>query len=247
MSYDFYLPCEADEFVRVTVEDDGSLFFHEYDIEADLATEELGFETPFCLQAAREWEDDPIQFICGSGAIPTYDAGLVACGWARGAVGREQEKEGLEHHRMGSKSEIMLWQAEQFFRGKRIRYGALLDLRRMLAHWLMKDQRGVWADRATFGEKKAVNAAMSCVSAVVDVERQKHAFGGITEPVESLCMVARFAQEQLLGFELKSEKFFVSETLRREHHMQLAAAHEQLLSEAIETLTKLQAEREAAA
>jgi len=237
MSYDFYLPCEPETPVRVTLEDDGSLFFHDYDLDTDLAAEELGFGDSVCLLAARYWESSPTEFICRSGSIPVFHAGRVACYWAEGAI--DSEAEGLKQHGLFKTSELAIAKAERFFKGGRLQYGKLLDVKRKLQKRLSLQPKR--AAPCSLGEKRAVEAAISCVDAVSEVERQRHAFGAVTEPVTEFCEVASNVLEQKLGFRTRNVNlWFESDAAREEHHAEMAAAKAELVGEAIDKLTEIQ-------
>lgn len=47
--------------VVIEVESDGSLLFHDYDIESDMALVELGFEKSKCVMIAEDWKIEPIK------------------------------------------------------------------------------------------------------------------------------------------------------------------------------------------
>jgi len=240
MSYDFYLPCDPEAPTRVTLEDDGSLFFHDYDLETDLASEELGFGESVCLLAAREWESNPLEFLCRSRAIPDFDAARVACYWAETAL--DQEAAGLKVQGVYATSLQAVAKAERFFRGVRVRYGALLDLKRSLQGWL--SLQPINFASCSLEEKRAVQAAIGCVDAVSDVHRQRQAFGTVTEPIAELCEVASNVLEQKLGVETRNVTlWFESDEARDRFSVDIAAAKADLVGEAIDKLTEIQ-ERE---
>lgn len=99
MPYDFYIPTDPVDWTRMTLNEDGPLVVHDYDLEVDLAFEALGGDSSLVMDVMQYWEDDPIGFLCGKAqVIPIKDCGVAAWSWAREAVDHRHEAGDFEHH-----------------------------------------------------------------------------------------------------------------------------------------------------
>ncbi len=194
MSYDFYIPCEPDEVIRATLTDDGELVLHDFDLETELAAEELGFDESLCLFAARLWQRDPVEFLCGSGVINYRHAALMACAWARGAVERESDELDAELLQI---CERALAQVERFFQSRPIHYGKLMNKRGHLVDLEYKRRQRfspmgqAIGERSRRGPDHAVLAVIACIDTVSDATGQSCAFGGVPDIIGELCDVAK--------------------------------------------------------
>lgn len=78
-----------DQIVDAQVDDDGDLTL-DYDLEEDIALEEMGYPASDCLSLVREFEDEPVKALLSNEAllIPEADRVLLAIGIADHAIER---------------------------------------------------------------------------------------------------------------------------------------------------------------
>jgi hypothetical protein len=92
MPYDFYIPTDPVDWTRATLNEDGTLVVHDYDLDPDIALVALGGDPSLVMDVMKYWEDDPILFLCGKAhAIPIKDCGIAAWAWATESVRRRQD------------------------------------------------------------------------------------------------------------------------------------------------------------
>jgi hypothetical protein len=92
MPYDFYIPTDPVDWTRATLNEDGTLVVHDYDLDPDIALVALGGDPSLVMDVMKYWEDDPISFLCGKAkAIPIKDCGVAAWSWAAEAIHRRQD------------------------------------------------------------------------------------------------------------------------------------------------------------
>jgi len=233
MSYDFYIPCEPDNWTVATITEDRELILNDYNADADLAAEELGFGESLCLKVFRSWELDPVQLICGGMLIPINDTGVAACAWARYAI-----IETASGFKPGDlcivKESIGL--AEKNFLGKRIPYRRILDAKRHLSRITAESAGYSYGEIIVSPSGRAARAVLSCLISITNVAEQIATFGGIVNQISDFCNVAievghiiQQKDNNRIGLDYSSQQTVFNSEI--------------LLDVAIETLTNLQRAR----
>lgn len=66
----FVLPARCDDqIVQAHVDDDGDLTLLDYDLDEDIALEEMGYPASECLVFVREYEEDPVAVLLSDGTL----------------------------------------------------------------------------------------------------------------------------------------------------------------------------------
>jgi hypothetical protein len=92
MPYDFYIPTDPVDWTRATLNEEGTIVVHDYDIEYDLVLDAFGDDPSLVLDIISYWNDDPILFLCGKNEIiPITDCGVAAWAWATEAINSRQD------------------------------------------------------------------------------------------------------------------------------------------------------------
>lgn len=196
-----HLHCEEDKLSRVEITKSLDINFLDHDIEYDIAFDAMGGSPSLCYQAYKEWQDNPLGFILGSGLIPVLHLGVVSCGLVRKAIPIVESATKADsvtpsclRPAMGLAG-ICERQLKQFRR----------DISK-LHHW-KQDLVHAWNDRVSgaqkrtnppsFGEDKLVDAALECYAMVMgywDLQEQNKSW---TKPPAQSYTIAELVRNSI--------------------------------------------------
>jgi hypothetical protein len=204
MSIFLQLPCEEGGLATIEITNDGEMVFVDYDIEQDVVLEEMGYETPLCLEILREWERAPIDFLCRSDVIPTNLLGFVTCQWAAEALARN---EALINQSIGCVKQMKallgacrrFWSAKRGMPLKRV-YSAKQQVLDCWNAYVNKRREGLtgvnW--RPPFAGERTMDAVLGCASMIAEYVNEIEMVGGLQTPLQLPCEVAKAAMQSIV-------------------------------------------------
>lgn len=183
------IPCEDGRLVDVEITRGLEMFFHDYDIEYDLAMQEFGEEPSFCAVALMTWRQDPMRFICESGLIPIQKLGVVTCKLAEHGIGRVQEHVDFICY----KNALGLIKAcESAFRSQKALLNRVYHRRQDLTQcWnrCITKRRVSLKPMPTYSETAIVNIAERCADFVFSFWKHREMIGGYPKPPTEPCEI----------------------------------------------------------